>query len=161
MSTSPPSDDLSRLIGPWLEAEGLELDDLELVGSGRGHTLRVLVDAEGGIDLDHLADVSEGISRLLDAGSDLEGPYRLEVSSPGLERKLRRPRHFQKSVGREVVVKALVGGERSTVRGSLAEADDDGFRVDTGSETVHFSYSEVTSARTVFRWQAGPKPGKR
>ncbi len=70
--------------------------------------LRVTVDGHE-VDLDRLAEVSRGLSRLLDDETDLQDAYQLEVTSPGLERKLRRPTHYEKSVGREVVVKTVVG----------------------------------------------------
>ena len=92
--------ELWEITHEYLAAERLELDDLELVGRGRGRTLKVTIDGEG-LDLDRIAEVSRGLSRLYDAESDLEGPYQLEVTSPGLERALKRPRHFEKSVGRE------------------------------------------------------------
>lgn len=150
---------LWRVIEPWLAAEGLELDDLELAGAGRGRTLRVAVDAEAGLDLDRLAEVSEGISRLLDGRADLAGPYQLEVTSPGLERKLKRLRHWEKSVGREVAVK--VDGEGESVRGILTAAGPEGFSIDAGEGSRYFTYDRVVSAKTVFRWEAAPRPGKK
>ena len=146
------------LIEPYLAAERLELDDLELVGQGRGRILRVYVDGEG-VDIDRLADVSGGISRLLDAESDLEGSYQLEVSSPGLERKLKRPAHYLKSVGREVVVKMDRDGQTQTHRGVIKDAAEDRFTLaaEDGEHTVE--YSQVKSARTVFRLEKAPKPG--
>lgn len=153
--------DLWELIEPWLEAEQLELDDLDLVGTGRGRTLRVVVDAPGGVDLDRLSDVSHGLSRLLDHDSNLEGSYQLEVTSPGLERRLRRPRHFQKSIGREVTVKTRKDGTTTVTKGILAAAGDESFSVETGATTVSLRLDEVVSARTVFRWERPPKPGKK
>ena len=77
-------------IAAFLEEEQVELDDLEL----SGRTLRVVVDAEDGIDLDHITEVSRGVSRLLDEREELvPDSYNLEVTSPGLERPLRRHRH--------------------------------------------------------------------
>jgi ribosome maturation factor RimP len=154
-------DTLRGLIEPWLAAERVELDDLELVGAGGALTLRVLVDAEGGVDIDRIAELSLGISALLDSQTDLDGPYQLEVSSPGLERKLRIPRHFQKSIGREVTVKVRRDGVSLVFKGELTGADDDGFRVMSEGTEQAASYDEVTSAKTVFRWQAAPKPGKK
>lgn len=155
-------DEVRSLIEPWLAAERLELDDLELKGSGRGRTLRVVIDADGPLDLDRIAEVSGGIGRLLDAETDLSDPYQLEVTSPGLERSLKTPRHFQKSVGREVTVKIRRDETTTSGRGVLAEADEDGARVDLddGGE-MGFTYDEVVKARTVFTWQASPKPGKK
>ncbi|MGQ0847685.1 MAG: ribosome maturation factor RimP [Actinomycetota bacterium] len=144
------------VVEPYLAAEALELDDLELIGRGPGRTLRVVIDGDGGVDLDRIAEVSRGLSRLLDASTRLDGPYQLEVSSPGLERKLTRPSQYLKSVGREVVVKTT----SRTVRGLLDAADDDGFSVksDQGLPEA-ISYRDVVSARTLFRWERPSKPG--
>ena len=130
-----------------------------MVGSGAGRTLRILVDAADGVDLDRLADVSNGISRLLDDVPSLQSPYQLEVSSPGLERKLRKPAHYAKSIGRDVKVKARVDGITETASGELLAADNDGFVVSTENGEERFTYDTVTSARTVYKWQAQPKPG--
>lgn len=144
-------------IEPWLAAEGLELDDVEM----SGRTVRVLVDCEGGIDVDRLAEVSDGISRLLDDSLEIDGSYQLEVSSPGLERKLRRPGHFLKSVGREVVLKARIGDETLNLRGLLEQADDRGFTVVVDEESRRLTYDDLVSAKTVFTWEKAPKPGKK
>ncbi|MCE2527352.1 MAG: ribosome maturation factor RimP [Actinomycetia bacterium] len=151
---------LRGLIGPYLEAEHLELDDLQLMGGGGARVLRVVVDGQGGVTLERLAETSRRLSRLLDADADLQGPYRLEVTSPGLERRLCTARHFEKSVDREVVLKVRTGDRVHTFRGRLASADQQGCEVSVDGDPQWFAYSEVLSARTVFRWQAAPKPGK-
>ena len=153
---------LQRLIDPYLQAEGLELDDLELLGHGGARVLRVVVDRDGGVTSDRLAETSRRLSRLLDADADadLPGPYRLEVTSPGLERRLRTPRHFRKSVNREVVVKIRDADGARTVRGLLCSASEEGCEVSVEGDLRPIPYGVITSARTVFRWQAAPKPGK-
>lgn len=148
-----------KVVEPYLAAEQIELDDVELVGRGGGRTLRITIDQmsadqSGGVDLDRISEVSRGLSRLLDTETDLEGPYQLEVTSPGLERKLNRPAHFRKSLGREVVVKTKDG----SVRGVLAEAGEESFTVDSGEQHT-IPYDSVASARTVFRWEPAAKPG--
>jgi ribosome maturation factor RimP len=150
--------DIWRVIEPYLAAERLELDDLELAGHGRGRILRVTVDGDD-IGIDRLAELSRGLSRLLDEEPDLQDAYQLEVSSPGLERKLRRPDHYRKSVGREVVVKTTAGDSKQTYQGTLDEADDQRFTVQTDSGPHELSYDDVISAKTVFRWEKAPKPG--
>ena len=151
-----------KVVEPYLAAEKLELDDLELVGRGRALTLRVVVDGEGGLDLDRLAEVSRGLSRLLDSVPDLEGPYQLEVTSPGLERKLTRPSHYAKSIGREVIAKANAGTDvPRTIRGILVEAGEADFAIrGEGDQIEKVLYDQVSSARTVFRWERAPKPGQ-
>lgn len=147
------------LVEPYLAAERLELDDLELSGQGGGRILRVTVDGEN-VTIDRLADLSRGLSRLLDNETDIAGQYQLEVSSPGLERKLRRPNHYLKSVGREIVTKVAQGEAKATLRGRISAADDHSFtiEIDDGEATV-VRYEDVITAKTVFRWEKPPKPG--
>ncbi len=151
--------DIWSVVEPYLAAERLELDDLELSGHGRGRVLRVTVDGDG-VDLDRLSDLSRGLSRLLDDDPGLQDSYQLEVSSPGLERKLRRPAHYRKSVGREVVVKTARAEHRVTFRGTLTDADESRFTVDAEQGPITVSYDDVVSAKTVFRWEKAPKPGQ-
>jgi len=146
------------LVAPYLAAERLELDDLELTGQGGGRVLRVVVDGDN-VSINRLSDLSRGLSRLLDNETDLEGRYQLEVSSPGLERKLKRPSHYAKAVGREVVVKIADGDHKATLRGALAEAGDESFTIDTEDGPRPVDYEDVLSAKTVFRWEKAPKPG--
>lgn len=145
----------------YLGAEELELDDLEVVGSGR-KAIRVTIDAEDGVGVDRLARVSRALSRMLDDADPIDGSYTLEVSSPGLERKLRRPRHFEKSLSSDVKVKTNVelDGARSH-RGVLESVDETGFVVMVDGEPRRIDFEHVESARTVFEWKRTPKPGKK
>ena len=114
------------------------------------------------VTLDRIADISRGLSRLLDEEDRIRGSYRLEVGTPGLERELRLPRHFEKSLGRDVVVKTtteIAGQRRHT--GRLLEAADDRFTIDTDGQSVDIPYADVLSAKTVFVWERGAKPGSR
>lgn len=155
-------DRLWAVIEPYVAAEGVELDDLEIVGKSPGVVVRVTLDAAPSLDVDRLAGLSRGLSRLLDETDPVAGSYTLEVSSPGLERKLRRPRHYDKSVGRVVKVKTRqpVGGSY-TNRGVLRAADAAGFVVEIGGESCEIAYGDVVSAQTVFVWEKAAKPGKR
>ncbi len=151
---------LHGLLGPYLEAEHLELDDLQWLGPRGDRVLRVVVDQKGGVSLDRLAETSRRLSRLLDVDTDLSGPYRLEVTSPGLERRLRTPRHFQKSVDREVVIKIRTSEGAQRIRGRLRSASEQGCEVVVEGDRRWLPYGAISSARTVFRWKAKPKPGK-
>lgn len=115
-----------------------------------------------GITLDMLALATRLISRELDHADPIPGRYTLEVSSPGLERTLRTPAHFARSVGSEVAVRLRdVANDERRVHGVLSAADADGFTVTRpdGSER-HVPYEQVDRARTVFQWGPAPKPGK-
>ena len=139
-------------VEPVVRGLGLELYDVEVAGSGRAKVVRTLVDRDGGVDLDTVGRAAERISPVLDGdrmARVLPGPYSLEVSSPGLERPLRRPDHFRRAVGSTVSVKT--SGRR--VRGVLTSADDDAFvivRDDTTEERI--PYADAAQVRTVFEW---------
>jgi ribosome maturation factor RimP len=153
MSTA---DRVQLLVAPVLEAAGLDLYDLELAGG----VLRVLVDREGGADIDAISEVARAISRTLDEHDPIPGRYTLEVSTPGLERPLRTPDHFRRAVGTDVKVKTRpdVEGDRR-VEGTIAAADLDAVTValqDGSRRTLR--YDEIERARTVFVW--GPSDKK-
>jgi ribosome maturation factor RimP len=119
------------VIEPVVAAAGFDLEDVSLSRAGRRHVVRVLVDADGGINLDGIAVVSRAISTALDAAEDsgaeiLAGEYQLEVSSPGVDRPLTLPRHWRRNVGRLVAV--TVAGKSLT--GRLTAADEDGIVLD-------------------------------
>jgi ribosome maturation factor RimP len=144
----------------YLDAEGIELDDLALRGRGRGRILKVTVDVESGLDVDRIADLSRGLSRLVE--DSIDGPFTLEVTSPGLERELRRRAHYRKSVGREVVVTTRTPVEGATNhRGLLDAVGEEQFSVRIGDDLRSIAFDAVTGARTVFRWERAPKPGRK
>ena len=156
------TDRLWGLLEPYASAEGIELDDLDVRGGGKGRVVRITVDAEGGVDVDRIADLARGMSRLLDDADPFNGSYTLEVGSPGLERALRRPAHYGKSVGREVTItttEAIDGETRH--RGVIDAADDHAVtvRIDEVSRTIPLD--AIGKARTVFRWERGAKPGRK
>src|SRR4051794_6629558 len=165
MSDSTTLSKVQRLIVPIVSDLHLELYDLEF----RGGTLRVTVDrpagSETGLDLEAIALASRLIGRELDHDDPMAGHYTLEVTSPGLERSLRVPAHFQRSIGSMVALRlrdTVTDGERTERRlqGVLVAADQDGatVRVDGVDRTV--PYDKIDRARTVFEWGPAPKPGK-
>ncbi len=139
------------LIDPYVAAEGVELDDVEVLGGG--HIVRVTLDSPDTVGVDLIAELSRGIGRLLDAEDPIKGSYTLEVSSPGLERKLTRPRHYDKSIGREVKVKTFseVDGTKNH-NGELVSVGEDSFVIGIDGSDRTITYADVSSARTVFVW---------
>ena len=147
-------------LSPVLQAAGLELVDVVVGGS----QVQVTVDRQGGVDLDALADANREVSRTLDALDPFPGSYTLEVSSPGLERRLRTPVHFTRAVGETVTVRTLPDTQAVArrVRGVLRGADDEGITLE-GPEvpdgSMRIAYEQIERARTVFEWGSEPKPG--
>ena len=109
--------------------------------------------------MDTLAAANRAISAALDEADPVPGSYALEVSSPGVERSLRRPEHFNRYVGETVKVKTRPGitGDRR-LRGRLVAADETGIEVlAEGSGSRHLAYADIESARTVFEWGPSTK----
>jgi ribosome maturation factor RimP len=159
-------DTIVQSVEPAVSALGLELYDVEINGAGRARVLRVLVDREGGIDLEGIAAATDAVSPLLDApplDTAIPGPYALEVSSPGLERPLRTAAHFTRASGETISVKTRAHDDEPArrVRGVVGDASDSGFDLvlDDGSNE-HLDYADVAQARTVFEWGPQPKRGK-
>jgi ribosome maturation factor RimP len=133
----------------------LTLWDVEMGGQPGRAVVRVFVEGDEGVDLDTVAEVSEEITRGLDLKDPIQGRYTLEVSSPGLERTLRLPEHFARSVGRKAVVKTRekLTPESHRIEGVIAEATEDCVRLDTGKAEVEVPYEQLRSARTIFEWK--------
>jgi ribosome maturation factor RimP len=147
------TDRVRELVETPLAQHGYELVDVEMAGA----TLRVSVDRDSGVDLEAVAEATHVVSDVLDAEDPLPGRYTLEVSSPGIERPLRTPGHFQRFVGSTVTVKLGPGAEgERRIDGVLTGADDEGFTV--GERRI--AYGDVERARTVFVWETTPKKKK-
>jgi ribosome maturation factor RimP len=148
------------LAGPLVADAGASIYDVEFSGG----TLRVTLERPGGVDIDLIGRVTRDLSRALDEADPIAGQYTLEVSSPGLERPLRRPEHFAGAVGSVVSLKTRPGveGERR-IKGVLVAADGDRLTVapsdaDPGT-TRELAIDDLERARTVFEWGPPAKPG--
>ncbi|MGH9093275.1 MAG: ribosome maturation factor RimP [Acidimicrobiales bacterium] len=152
------TDDLYDALLPVVAAHDLELVDVE-AGAG---LLRVTVDREGGVDLDGLASANRALSAALDELDAMPGRYTLEVTSPGVERRLRTPAQFARAVGETVSVRLAAGSEGDRrLEGRLASADGEGLDLELARGPVRVRYDAIDRARTVFTWGPAPKPGTR
>jgi len=115
-----------------------------------GHTIfRVYITQEGGVKLDLCADISHELSVFFDVNPPMHGAYFLEVSSPGIERKLETPKHFISAIGERVKFK-INGGDKE--RGKISSADESGFTIIKKGEDVRFEYCNISKAKTYFEW---------
>jgi len=153
MDTTEVTARVAELVEPLVSARGADLYDVVLGGA----TLQILVG--GDLDLDQLAELTREISAVLDDDDPMPDRYTLEVSSPGLERALRTPRHFAGAVGEQVKIKTVPGVEPRRLQGTVVTADDDGVVVAAGDVEHRLAYAEVERARTVFEWGPPPKSG--
>jgi ribosome maturation factor RimP len=159
---SSVADKVALLVQPMATDLGLEIYDIDYSGG----VLKVVLDTPpggpSGVSLDSIALVTRLLGRELDHSDPIPGRYTLEVTSPGLERTMRRPEHFAREVGKVVNVRlhAAVNGTRR-VQGLLAAANENVITVRGESGTVDISLSDIERARTVFEWGPAPKPGKK
>jgi ribosome maturation factor RimP len=132
---------------PLVTHEGLEMVDVEFRRESRGMVLRLYLDREGGVSLDDLTRVSRQLGDLLDVHDAVAGPYTLEVSSPGINRRLRRPEHFRRYLGKRVRVRTVgaVAGRRGFV-GTLQSVDAEGIVVEEGADLHRIRFIEIAQA---------------
>jgi ribosome maturation factor RimP len=147
--------EVEALVRPVVEAGELEVWEMTFGREAGRRILRVTVDREGGVDLDTISALSQRISRRLDLeGFGQDGPYDLEVGSPGLERRLREPRHFERSIGRRVKVKTVEPVDGGRVHeGALVSADAEAIVIASDGGELRVPYDGIASAKTVFDWK--------
>ncbi|MCU0262411.1 MAG: ribosome maturation factor RimP [Candidatus Nanopelagicales bacterium] len=132
------------LAEPLAAGLGCDLEDVVIRQAGKRRLVRVVVDHDGGLPLDLAAELSRAVSRALDEHDPFgQAPYVLEVSSPGVDRPLTRPRHWQRARGRLVEVRRRDGG---TVVGRVGEADESAVHLDVDGAAVAVAYAEVARA---------------
>ena len=163
MSENQVSRRIEALITPVLADLGLEMYDLEYNGGIVKITVDTPPGSPGGIDVDQLSQCTRLISRELDHDDPVPGHYTLEVSSPGLERNLRLPRHFQRETGKSAAIRLqnVINGERR-LSGVIESAGADTFllRLANGEERI-IPYDQIDRAKTIFVWAAQPKPSNK
>jgi ribosome maturation factor RimP len=153
------ADRVREIVAPLVAAADLELYDLELAGG----VLQVSVDAPGGPDIGTISQLARTLSRALDEHDPIDGAYTLEVGTPGLERPLRTPDHFARSVGMTAKVKTKPGveGERR-VEGTIAAAAEDSVTIrDPDGNDRTLRYEDIERARTTFEWGGAAKQDRK
>ena len=161
---SPVAGRIFELLAPVVATADVELLDVDWTGG----TLQVIVDHEDGVNIDSLATVNRLISPILDQHDPISGRYTLEVSSPGVERPLRRAAHYERAIGEVVIVKTEPHVEPRRVKGTLIEATEQDLSIDVievdGVDLVEIdrrtvAIGDIASARTIFEWGPTPKKG--
>lgn len=156
MSPAPSPDRVEGALAPRASELGLDIEAVEISAAGRFRLLRVAVDRDGGVNLDDLGEVTRSLSQALDE-TDLMGEqaYTLEVSSPGVDRPLTRPRHWRRNHDRLVKITTHEG---RTVTGRVAESDEERVTldVDGAPEVVAFDTVDKARVQVEFKRKEGP-----
>ena len=143
-------DELARLLEPTVERLGYELADLEVSLGGKGGLVRIFIDKPDGIGLDDCEKVSLAVSAILDVEDPVPGNYDLEVSSPGLDRKLTKVAHFQRFIGETLKVQMRFPIEgRRRFRGTLVSVDDENIVVEVDGDPHSLPLAVIDTARLV------------
>ena len=141
---------LNDMFEPVIESMAYELVGVELTGSGSGTILRIYIDAEKGITVDDCQAVSYQVSGILDVEDPLQSHYTLEVSSPGLDRPLVKPEHFEQFTGEVVKIRsteAVLG--RKNFKGILESFDGEYLYVAVDNEVYEIPFDVVEKANLV------------
>jgi ribosome maturation factor RimP len=149
--------DAEALVRPVIEGEGLDLVDVTFGRESGRRILRITVDRDGGVDLETISTLSGKVSRRLDLEGFEPGPYALEVTTPGIERPLRRPQDFRRAVGQRVRVRT----DEGVLEGELRAAEDDEIRIAADEGELRVTLDEVAAAKTVVDWDAELKGSDR
>ncbi len=146
-ASSAAREHLLELLAPIVARTGHDLEDVSVTSAGRRSLVRVIVDADDGVDLDAVAEISRLVSAALDddapGGAEFAGPFVLEVSSPGVDRPLVEPRHWRRAADRMVSVAV---GEK-TLTGRVVQADDDGVTLEIDGNERVVRWSELGAGR--------------
>jgi ribosome maturation factor RimP len=135
---------LRSLADPIVSALGCDLEDVVIRQAGKRRLVRVVVDHDGGLDLDLVASISRELSRALDDGDLLgQSAYVLEVTSPGVDRPLRLPRHWARAAGRLVAVTPRTG---AAFQGRVVRADDEAATLSVEGADTRVRYADVARA---------------
>lgn len=131
---------------------GYELYDVEYVKEGKDYFLRLYIDSENGIDLNDCEKVSESITELLDKEDYIKEQYFLEVSSPGIERTLRKEKHLTANIGNEVQIKLFKPFEgQKQYKGILKSFNNDSITILTNEE-INIDRKNISQIKTVYNW---------
>ena len=146
-----------QLAAPLAEGEGMEIVDVEFrhEESRGGRILRLYLDKEGGTNVDDLTRMSRQLSELLDAEDTIDGAYTLEVSSPGINRPLKKPEHFARFIGKRIRIRTrdMIDGRRSFL-GILGKVVDESVTLIQEGKQYRIPFSMIEKSNYEHDWSA-------
>ncbi len=141
-----------ELISPLFDEHYFHLVDIELRGHLNNRVLTIYADTEAGITLEEITTLTREISDLLDVHDVIPGSFRLEVSSPGVNRPLTQPWQFRKNIGRFLKIKLTEGEHKKRIVGQLEAVEEDHIQLKVGKEIQTIPFTAIQEAKVEIRW---------
>ena len=144
---------VETLLKPKIEELGYELYDVEYVKEGPEYYLRIYIDKESGIDLNDCEKVSNEINEILDRADYIKEQYYLEVSSPGIERKLRKDKHLEQNISKNVEIKLFKkdNNGKKEYTGKLKAFNQEEIIIETDKE-IAIERKNIAQIKTIYEW---------
>ena len=144
---------VTKLVEPIIENLGYELYDVEYAKEGKNYFLRIYIDKESGIDLNDCEKVSNEINEILDKADYIKEQYYLEVSSPGIERKLRKDKHLEQNISKNVEIKLFKkdNNGKKEYTGKLKAFNQEEIIIETDKE-ITIERKNIAQIKTIYEW---------
>ena len=144
---------VEKRLKPIIENLNYELYDVQYVKEGKDYYLRIIIDKDGIIDIDDCENVNNAITDILDEEDYIKEQYYLEVSSPGLERVLRKKEHFIEQIGNEISIKLFkaIDKEKELI-GVLKEYNDNEIILEVNNININIDLKNISLAKTIYEW---------
>jgi len=145
---------VTKLVEPIIENLGYELYDVEYAKEGKNYFLRIFIDNEKGIDLNDCEKVNDVVNDILDKENYIKEQYFLEISSPGIERVLRKDKHLEKNIGTQINVKLFKKDENGKKEyfGTLKEFNQNEITIETEEQEIKIERKNISQIKTVYNW---------
>lgn len=153
MASSNIETKVENLLKENIEKLGYDLYDILYEKEGKDYYLRIIIDKQEGIDINDCERVSNEINPILDDADLIKDQYFLEVSSPGVERTLRKEKHYLSQIGNEIVLKLFKPiNKQKELIGTLEEYDGKEVTIKTNESTIKIDIKDIALAKTIFNW---------
>jgi len=143
---------IARIVTPEIEAKGAELVEIALKGTKRNHILVLYVDKVGGVTIDDCAEISRKLLQKTELDDLLGNNYRLEVSSPGMDRPLKTKRDFERNVGRFLEIKFQDERGSHKIKGDLKKIDGDAITISNDMGEISIPLNSILEAKQSVQW---------
>lgn len=144
---------IENLVTKPINSLGYDVYDVQYVKEGKDYYLRIFIDKPDGIDLNDCEKVNNEINNLLDEADYIKDQYFLEISSPGIERILRKDKHLKDNIGKMVEVKLFKPlNKQKTIEGILNNFDKDFILVKTNEDEIKIERKDISVIKTIYEW---------